>query len=80
MIVNATGDWLQLLQHSIPAATIASVLVAWVRARASRKIIITTKDKTVIHAEGYSVEQFEKIIDRVDDLAVIDIQKPGPPQ
>lgn len=75
VIMNVTGEVLQFLEHSIPWASIATVLVAWLRARSSRKIIVTTKDNKVIHAEGYSVEQFEQILAQAREATVIDTEK-----
>ena len=73
--MNATGDVVQLIGHAIPWASVATVLVAWLKTRASRKIIITTKDNKVIHIEGYSVEQFEQILAQAKEVAVIDTKK-----
>lgn len=75
VVMNASGDILQFLGHVIPWASVASVLVAWVRARASRKIIVTTKGNKVIHTEGYSVEQFEQILSDATEVAVIDTNR-----
>ncbi len=75
VIMNASGDIVQFLEHAIPWASIATVLVAWIRARASRKIIVTTTDNKVVHTEGYSVEQFEKILTQAREIAIIDTKK-----
>ena len=72
---NAWGDVLQFVGHTIPWASIATVLVAWIRARAARKIIITTKTGKVIHADGFSVKEFEKIFTDAKEVAIIDVKK-----
>jgi hypothetical protein len=53
-------------------------LVAWIRAKAARKIVVTTKDGKVIHTEGFSVEQFEKILADAEEVTVIDLNEPHP--
>ncbi len=75
VIMNATGDILQFIGHAVPWASVATFMVAWLRARASRKIIVTTKDNKVIHTEGYSVEQFEQVLTDAREVAVIDTKK-----
>jgi hypothetical protein len=75
VIVNATGEILHFVEHVVTATSLATVLVAWIHGRASRKIIVTTKDEKVIHIEGYSVEQFEKILADAREVSVIDTQK-----
>jgi hypothetical protein len=73
--MNATGEVLQFLEHTIPWASVATVFVAWLRGRASRKIIVTTNDNKVIHTEGYSVEQFEQLLAQAREVTVIDTKK-----
>jgi hypothetical protein len=75
VIMNASGDVLQFVGHVVPWASIASVLVAWLRARASRKIIVTTKGNKVVRIEGYSVEEFQQILADAREIAVIDTKK-----
>ena len=60
------------ITQAVPWAAGAAVLVAWLRGRASRKIIVTTKDDTVVHAEGLSVEEFEKILPHAKNVSAID--------
>jgi len=74
-IWNGSGDILQFVEHAIPWVSIATVLVAWIRAKAARKIIVTTKAGKVIHTEGFSVEQFEKILADAEEITVIDLNE-----
>lgn len=53
-------------------ASLAAVLVAFIKSRASRKVIITTKDNTVIHAEGLTAKELERILGMAASVAVID--------
>ena len=76
VIVAATGDVLQLVEHAVPWASVATVLVAWIRAKSARKIMVTMPDKRVIHAEGFSREEFEQILQKATEVAVFDLNKP----
>ncbi|MBD9438072.1 hypothetical protein IB223_18380 [Pseudoxanthomonas sp. PXM03] len=53
-------------------AGLAAVLVAFIKSRSSRKIIITTKDNTIIHAEGLTAPELERILGMATSVAVID--------
>ncbi|WP_321323627.1 hypothetical protein [Thiomicrorhabdus sp.] len=62
------------LSKSMPWNAIAKVIVKWIDARKSRKIIITTEDGKVIHAEGYSIKELESILPKTERVSVIDIE------
>jgi hypothetical protein len=52
---------------------LAGVLIAWIRSKASRKVIITTRKDTVINdIQGMSVEEVERILKSAKGLTVID--------
>jgi hypothetical protein len=53
-------------------AAVAYVLVAWIRSRASRKIIINMNDGTVVHIEGMPVEDVQRVLELTSDITVID--------
>ena len=74
--MNAVGDLINIVEDAIPWASIAAVIVAWLRAQASRKVIVTTKDKQVLHTEGLSVKQVGKLLKLSEEVSVVDIQKP----
>ena len=61
-----------LAQTVAIAGAIATVLVAWLKGRASRKIILTFQDKTIIHVEGYSLEQVRELTPLIASMTVID--------
>ena len=62
--------------HPVPAdavaGSVAAVLVAWLKARASRKVILTLRDKRIVHIEGYSVEQVKELLPSVDHGTAFD--------
>jgi len=53
-------------------AGLAAVLVAFIKSRSSRKVIITTKDNATIHAEGLTASELERILAMATSVAVID--------
>ena len=70
VIVNDASTVIEITKYAAPS--VALVLVAWLTKRPTRKLIITTKDKQIIHAEGSSVEEIETLLemaDKVDALA-----------
>ncbi|MEZ0156202.1 MAG: hypothetical protein AB9Q22_15050 [Candidatus Reddybacter sp.] len=60
------------LSEAMPWNSIAKVLVKWLEVRKSRKVMVTTEDGTVIHLEGYSASQAQKIITNAREVMVID--------
>lgn len=76
----ATGGTLELVQAVGNAAfwaSLATVVVAYINSRRGRKVIITTKDGTVVHAEGLSPPELEQILQRAQNLTAIDPSKTG---
>jgi hypothetical protein len=57
---------------------LAAVLVAFIKARAGRKVIVTTKDNNVIHAEGLTAAELERVLSIAANIAVIDPGKAPP--
>ncbi|NSL56874.1 hypothetical protein [Uliginosibacterium aquaticum] len=76
VLASGTSIGVSLIQASAPWVAFSAVLVAWIRSRSSRKVIITTKDHVVIHIEGMSQQDVEKILDRVENITVIDTKPP----
>ena len=70
--IMASGALITIAQTAAIAGAIASVLVAWIRARASRTIILTLKDGTIIHLKGESVDRVEELLPLVQRADVID--------
>jgi hypothetical protein len=50
----------------IPA--LATVLVQWLKNKSSRKIIVQTKEKDVIHLEGYSIKEIESFLEKAENI------------
>lgn len=66
-------DVFSAVKEATPWGALAVVIVSWLRAKASRKIIITQKDNTIVHAEGMSVDDVIIILEKAKDVAAIEI-------
>lgn len=60
------------LSEAMPWNSIAKVMIAWIEARKSREIIVTTEDRQVIHLKGYSISDAERVIKSATNATVID--------
>lgn len=72
--VMASGTIIEVLQTIATPGAIAAVFVGWLKARASRKIILTLHGNKVVHLEGYSVEQAKELVPLIEHMAAIDTQ------
>jgi hypothetical protein len=70
--VMASGTLIAIAQTVASSTALAAIVVAWLKARASRKIIVTTEANEVVHLEGYSIADAEKILAIATRVAVID--------
>jgi hypothetical protein len=66
---------IELLQSAALWSALAAVVVAFIKGRSSRKIIITTKENTVVHAEGLSVEELTEVLKQAKNLTAIETSK-----
>lgn len=65
---------LNALQIPSIAASVATVICTFLKAKASRKIIITTNDNQIIHAEGYSKSEIQELLKDVKLISVVDTE------
>jgi hypothetical protein len=74
VIVNAIPEI--LITTFIP--TVGAVMIKWVKAKASRKIQITTKNNNIIHVEGtgYDADEFFQALSEAKMICVFDNTKP----
>ena len=78
----ASGNTIEittLIKDAVPWAAIASVLVAWLRSRSSRKVILTLDDNKVFHAEGMSVDEIQRLLSHTKKVAACETKKPEKP-
>ncbi|CTP89976.1 hypothetical protein A6R71_14890 [Xanthomonas translucens pv. arrhenatheri] len=72
MASSGVIEILQVVGVASMSGRLAAVLIAFIKSRSSRKVIVTTKDNTVIHAEGLTAPELERILDMAASIAVID--------
>lgn len=78
----ASGGVLEIVQAVGNAAfwpSVATVVVAFINAKRGRKVIITTKDQTVVHAEGLTPSELESVLQQAQSLTAIDTSKDAEP-
>jgi len=56
--------------------SLAMVLVAFLKYRSGRKVMITTKDDHIIHIEGLTANELENILKEAKWLTAIDPNRP----
>ena len=80
VMVWAAGETIEIIAAvgSLPFATIAGVLVAWLRGRASRSVTIQTKQNAFVQITGYSVEEVASLLREASSLNVIQTTKDDP--
>ncbi|BCL74781.1 hypothetical protein JHS3_05170 [Jeongeupia sp. HS-3] len=60
------------LSDAMPWNAIAKVVVAWIEARKSREISISTEAGETIHAKGYSVSEVQLLLQKSINVVIID--------
>ena len=72
---KAAGEIIEILKD-VGAVSIvpslAAIAVQWLKARSSRKLMLQTKDKQVVHLEGYSAKEVAGLLEQANSLTVID--------
>ena len=78
IILNTAGETIQIMKdigEVIPWGSLAAVLVAWLKYRSTRKLIMTQEDNTIIHAEGFNVKELERLLPSCKNASVIEMKK-----
>ncbi|WP_175033657.1 hypothetical protein [Burkholderia lata] len=70
--IMASGELITIAQTVASSTAVATIVSAWLKTRASRKVIVTTKENEVTHLEGYSVKDVEKILSMADRVTMIE--------
>tara|TARA_R110002049_G_scaffold306823_1_gene505930 strand:- start:110 stop:466 length:357 start_codon:yes stop_codon:yes gene_type:complete len=58
--------------------SIAAVLVQWLKNKASRKVIVQTKDREIVHIEGMSPSEVAKVLESAHSLTAIQAESDDP--
>ncbi len=73
--VMASSEILEIILSPAMWGSLATIVVMFIKAKHGRKVVITTKDNKVIHAEGLTKEELEPILKEAKNLAAIDTGK-----
>lgn len=73
VIMNA-GEAVEVLKFTIPA--VATIIVAWLNTRPSRKVTVTLEDRSIWQAEGRSVAEVEKLLRGAKTIMALETKKP----
>jgi hypothetical protein len=71
----AAAGVIEILQTPAMWAGLAAVIVAFLKYRHSRKVTVTMKNKTLIHAEGLTAKELERVLDQAQSLTAIETEK-----
>lgn len=75
MASSGVVEIVQAVGNAAMWGALAAVVVAFINSRRGRKVIITTKDNTVVHAEGLSPKELEQVLAQAKALSAIDPTK-----
>lgn len=78
-VIMASSGILEVALNPSSWVSIAAVLISFIKARHGRRVMITTKDKDVIHAEGLTSKELEKILEKAEWVTAIDPNKSNNP-
>jgi hypothetical protein len=73
VIMNA-GEVVEVLKFTV--LVLATIIVAWLKARPSRKVTVTLKDKSIWQAEGRSIGEVEKLLTSAKTIMALETKKP----
>lgn len=66
------AEILSILEPAAICGSLATVLIAFIKSRRSRKVIITTKKQEVIHAEGLSPKELTELLKQARSVMAFD--------
>jgi hypothetical protein len=72
--VVASGEVLEIVKALAGLSlvpSIATVIVQWLKAKSSRKVILQTKDNKIVHLEGYSAKEVGEFIIQSKNISII---------
>lgn len=71
-VVMASSGVVEVLTSPAVWGALATVIVAYINSKNSRKVIITLPQNTIVHAEGLSREELELVLKQAKSLAAIE--------
>lgn len=69
---------IEVLQSPAIWAALSTVIVSYLKYKNSRKVMITTKDNKVVHAEGLNEKELEEILESSKEFTAFDSRKDKP--
>ena len=76
-MANASGV-VEILRSPAMWAALSTVIVAYLKYKNSRKVMITTKDNKVVHAEGLNEKELAEILEYSKEFTAFDPDKDKP--
>lgn len=70
--IMASSGVIEVIVNASMWVSLASIIIAFIKAKNSREVIITTKDDTVIHAKGLDSKQLQSVLQHAKDVTAID--------
>lgn len=74
-IVMSASGVIEVIVNASLWVSLASVIIAFIKSKNSREVIITTKDNQIIHAKGLDSKQLEAVLQHAKNIAAIDTGK-----
>jgi len=73
--VMAAGGVLEIILSPAMWGALATIVVAFIKYKNDREVIITMKDNKIIHAKGLTKAELELILKEAKNIAAIDTNK-----
>ena len=73
--VMASSGVIEVIVNASIWVSLASVIIAFIKAKNSREVMITTKDNKIIHAKGLDSKQLQSVLQQAKDVKAIDTGK-----
>ena len=74
-IFMASSSVIEIIVNASLWVSLASVIIAFIKAKNGREVTITTKDNQVIHATGLDSKQLENVLQNARNINAIDTGK-----
>jgi hypothetical protein len=73
--ILASSEVIEVIVNASMWVSFASVIIAFIKAKNNREVIITTKDNKIIHAKGLDSKQLQAVLQHAKDVTAIDTGK-----
>jgi hypothetical protein len=70
--VMASSGVIEIIVNASIWVSLAAVIIAFIKAKNGREVIITTKDNQIIHAKGLDSKQLQNVLQHGKQVAAID--------